>query len=85
VKDINLYAHIQTKLNGVGRFRLSDNVVKYIISDIKGINLFIKIVHGKLRTSKNITFNELISFFNKKYNLNIPESKLDISNLSLNS
>ena len=34
---------------------------------------------------KNITFNQLINFMNDKYNLNIPESQLDSSDLNSNS
>jgi hypothetical protein len=37
-------------------------------------------MHGKLITPKNLTFNNLISFMNNKYSLNILESLLDTSN-----
>ncbi len=38
-------------------------------------------VHNKLRTPKNESFNQLIEFFNNKYNLIIPKSNLDLSDL----
>ena len=43
--------------------------------------LFIDLMHGKLRTPKNIRFNDLIKFINAKYSLDTPESLLDNSNL----
>ena len=42
-------------------------------------------MHGKLRTPKNIRFNDLIKFINAKYSLDTPESLLDNSNLVDNS
>ena len=42
-------------------------------------------MHNKLRTPKNITFNNLIQFMNSKYSLNIETSVLDTSYLSNNS
>ena len=42
-------------------------------------------MHGKLRTPKNIRFNDLIKFMNAKYSLDTPESLLDNSNLFDNS
>jgi hypothetical protein len=52
---------------------------------LKGIKLFIDLIHGKLRTHKNIRFNDLIKFINAKYSLDTPESLLDNSNLLDNS
>src|SRR5258708_26378802 len=43
------------------------------------------LIQGKLRTPKNIRFNELIKFLNVKYSLEIPESLLDISYFLNNS
>jgi hypothetical protein len=84
--NLGLYVYIQSKLGGVGRFQFSgQNTVRYIIGDIKSIQLFINLIHGKLRTSKNIRFNDLIKFINAKYSLDIPESTLDTSDLSDNS
>jgi Cytochrome c oxidase subunit III/LAGLIDADG endonuclease len=86
VNNIELYVYIQTMLGGVGRFQLvNNNTIRYIIGDIKGITLFINTVHNKLRTPKNESFNKLIDFMNKKYNLTISLSNLDKSNLSNNS
>jgi ADP-heptose:LPS heptosyltransferase len=73
-------------LDGIGRFQLvNNNTIRYIIGEIKGITLFINTVHNKLRTPKNESFNKLIDFMNKKYNLAISLSNLDKSNLSENS
>lgn len=83
--NLGLYVNIQSKLGGVGRFQFGQNTVRYIIGDIKSIQLFINLIHGKLRTSKNIRFNDLIKFINAKYSLDIPESTLDTSDLSDNS
>lgn len=86
VNDIGLYVYIQSQLGGIGRFQIdSGNRIRYIIGDVKGIITFINIVHNKLRTPKNISFNHLIEFLNKKYNLLIPKSNLDLSNLLSNS
>lgn len=52
---------------------------------VKGILLFINLIHGKLRTPKNIRFNEIIKFLNIKYSLEIPESLLDTSEFKNNS
>jgi hypothetical protein len=73
-------------LNGKGRFqKVNDNTIRFIIGDIEGIKLFISFIHSKLRTPKNENFNKLIDFINKKYNLSIPFSPLDESDLSNNS
>jgi hypothetical protein len=45
----------------------------------------IELVHGKFRTPKNITLNNLIEFLNIKYNYNISSSPLDLSNFETNS
>lgn len=63
-----MYVYIQARLAGIGRFQMDgNNVIRYIIGDKEGILHFINIVHGKLRTPKNKTFNQLIEFLNKKY------------------
>ena len=86
INNLGMYAFIQSELGNVGRFQnSSDNVVRYIIGDINGIMLFINLMHGKLRTPKNIRFNDLIKFMNAKYSLNTPESLLDDSNIGSNS
>lgn len=86
INNIELYVYIQYMLNGKGRFqKVNDNTIRFIIGDVEGIKLFINIIHGKLKTPKNENFNKLIDFINKKYNLSIPFSPLDISDLSNNS
>jgi LAGLIDADG DNA endonuclease family protein len=81
-----MYILLQTRLGGIGRFQHSgNNVIRYIIGDNKGILQIIELVHGKFRTPKNITFNYLIEFFNFKYNHNIPNSPLDLSDFGNNS
>jgi len=84
--NIELFIFIQSRLGDIGRFQSSgDNVVRYIIGDIKGMLKIIQLVHGKFRTPKNITLNSLISFLNTKYNYNIPNSPLDLSSFENNS
>jgi len=85
INNLQLYAYIQSQLGGIGRFQCNGNNIRYIIGDIKGIKLIINLLHNKLRTPKNITFNELIKFINKKYNFSFKESILDESNLLNNS
>lgn len=86
IDDLVLYAQIQSKLGGIGRFQLvGNNTIRYIIGDVKGIVTFIELVHGKLRTPKNESFNKLIEFINFKYHLKILSSTLDKSDLSKNS
>ena len=88
INNLGLYAYIQSELGGIGRFQISgvnQSALRYIIGDIKGILLFINLIHGKLRTPKNIRFYELTKFLNFKYSLNIPESLLDISKFKNNS
>jgi len=86
INNLPLYAYIQSKLNGAGRFqKVSDTVVRYIIGDIQSINLIVDLIHGKLRTPKNVTYNKLIEFMNNKSGRCIEQSKLDRSNLSSNS
>ena len=86
INNIELYVYIQYMLNGKGRFqKVNDNTIRFIIGDIEGIKLFISFIHSKLRTPKNENFNKLIDFINKKYNLSIPFSPLDDSDLSNNS
>jgi hypothetical protein len=85
INNIQLYAYIQFKLGGIGRFQYNNNILRYIIGDIKGIELIINLIHNKLRTPKNSTFNKLIKFINEKYNLYFKESLLDKSNLLDNS
>ena len=86
IKNLDMYTFIQSELGNIGRFQTSgDNVIRYIIGDIKGIMLIIHLMHGKLRTPKNRRFNDLIQFMNSKYNLDTPESLLDDSNFFNNS
>ncbi len=86
VNNLALYINIQSALGGIGRFQLTGkNTIRYIIGDIGGINIFIHVIHGKLRTPKNKTFNQLINFLNLKYNWDIPKSELDNSPFSSNS
>ena len=66
--NLGLYAYIQSELGGIGRFQSTGtNTIRYIIGDIKGMLLFINLIHGKLRTPKNKRFNDLIKFINIKY------------------
>ena len=56
-----MYTFIQSELGKIGRFQTSgNNVIRYIIGDIKGIMILINLMHGKLRTPKNKRFNDLI-------------------------
>jgi hypothetical protein len=85
-KNLKLYELIQLELGGIGRLQSKDeNVLRYIIGDIEGINTIIKLLHNKFRTPKIITFNKLIQFMNTKYNLNFEESLLDLSKMHSNS
>lgn len=85
VNNIELYVYIQSMLNGKGRFQIvNNNTIRYIIGDIEGIKLFVNVVQGKLRSSKNESLNKLIGFINQKYNLIIPNSNLDKSDFSNN-
>jgi hypothetical protein len=84
--NLAMYAFIQSELGNIGRFQTSgDNAIRYIIGDVKGIMTLVNLMHGKLRTPKNIRFNDLIQFMNSKYYLDTPESLLDNSNLVNNS
>lgn len=85
--NLELFVYIQTLLKEKGRFQKSGgNTIRFIIGDIEGMKLFIDTIHNKLRTpNKNKSFNNLIDFINKKYNLIIPFSKLDESDFSENS
>lgn len=85
INNIQLYAYIQSKLGNTGRFQYNNNTIRYIIGDVEGIKLIINLIHNKLRTPKNLTFNKLIKFINEKYNLSFKESILDKSNLLYNS
>jgi hypothetical protein len=86
INNLGSYAYIQSQLGGIGRFQLSgDNVIRYIIGDIKGITVMVNLISGKLRTPKNQRLNDLIQFINQKYCLNIANSILDISNMASNS
>lgn len=59
--------------------------MRYIIGNVEGLKLLINLLHNKLRTPKNITFNNFINFMDTKYNLTFEESLLDFSNLNSNS
>lgn len=84
--NLGMYVFLQSQLGDIGRFQhSSENVIRYIIGDMKSIIYIINLIHGKLRTPKNNRFNDLIKFINIKYELNIPESKLDNSNYLDNS
>jgi LAGLIDADG endonuclease len=85
VHNLEMYLYVQNQLGGIGRFLTSGNVLRYIIGDIEGMKLIINLIHGKLKTPKNIRFNQLIEYLNNKYNLNIQESILDRSNIYSNS
>jgi len=86
INNLGLYSYIQQELGGIGRFKKTgNNVLRYIIGDKDGIIKFIHLVHGKLRTPKNIRFNQLIEFINIKYNLTLAISTLDTSSIFNNS
>lgn len=86
INNLGLYAYIQEQLGGIGRFQHSGkNVVRYIIGDVKGIILIIRLISGKLRTPKNQRLNHLITFMNNKYELMLPSSDLDVSKFDSNS
>jgi len=83
---MGMYTYLQSALGNIGRFQKGNgNVVRFIVGDIEGIKLIIRLIHGKLRTPKNIRFNQLIDFMNNKYNLSIPQSDLDMSYMLSNS
>ncbi len=86
INNLGLYAFIQSELGDIGRFQITGtNTLRYIIGDLKGIQILINLMHGKFRTPKNQTFNNLIKIMNDKCSLNIPESLLDISDFGSNS
>lgn len=63
-----MYSFLQSELGNIGRFQSSgDNIIRYIIGDMKSIIYIINLIHGKLRTPKNKRFNDLIKFINAKY------------------
>lgn len=52
-----MYALLQAELGHIGRFQKgTNNVLRFIVSDIEGIKSIIQLVHGKLRTPKNLRF-----------------------------
>jgi LAGLIDADG endonuclease len=84
INNLEIYLYIHNKLGNIGRFQATGNILRFIIGDIEGMKV-INLIHGKLRTPKNIRFNQLIEFLNNKYNLSIKESPLNKSNLYSNS
>jgi len=53
INNWGLLAFIQSELGDIGRFQISGtNTLFYIIGNIKGIQIFLNLVHGKLRTQK---------------------------------
>ncbi len=85
INNLEMYLIIHNQLGKIGRFQVTGNVLRYIIGNIEGMKLVINLVHGKLRTTKNIRFNQLIEFLNNKYNLKFKWSSLDRSSLYSNS
>lgn len=86
INNLGLYAFIQAELGNKGRFQITGtNTLRYIIGDLKGIEILINLMHGKFRTPKNQTFNNLIAIINDKCSLSIPESLLDTSDFYNNS
>jgi hypothetical protein len=85
INNLELFLYIHNQLGNIGRFKVTGNILRFIIGDIQGINLVINLIHGKLRTSKNIRFNQLIEILNNKYELNIKESSFNRSELYSNS
>jgi len=58
---IERYSYIQSKLGGIGRFQLTGtNTIRYIIGDIKGIQLFINLIHGKLLAQHYLKIKDLM-------------------------
>lgn len=86
INKLGMYAYIQYELGGIGRFQISgESTIRYVIWDLKGILLLINLIHGKLRTPKNIRFNELIKFINIIFYLDRTDSLLDTSEFLKNS
>ena len=85
INNLEMYLIIYNQLGNIGRFQVIGNVLRYIIGDVKGINFMINLIHGKLRTPKNIRLNQLIDFLNNKYGTDIKQSPLDKSDLYSNS
>ena len=54
------------------RLSLKKLGVRFIIGDIKGLKTIIELVHGKLRTPKNIRFNLLIDLLKETKNFSKP-------------
>lgn len=78
-KNLELFVFLYDKLGKIGRFSRKGNIIRYIIGDIDSTIKIIELLHGKLRTPKNKTFNYLIKYYNNKLNLNISLSPLDNS------
>jgi hypothetical protein len=86
INNLGLYAHVQSKLGGIGRFQSNgDKLIRYIIGDMQGIITIVNMLNGKLRTPKNHRLNDLINFINVKYYLSMTNSLLDSSDLGSNS
>jgi LAGLIDADG endonuclease/Cytochrome c oxidase subunit III len=83
INNLEMYLYIYNQLGG--RFQVRGNTLRFIIGNIAGIKLIINLIHGKLRTPKNIRFNPLIEFLNNKYDSNIRQSSLNRSDLYSNS
>nr|YP_008475121.1 putative LAGLIDADG endonuclease [Cyberlindnera suaveolens]AGS44433.1 putative LAGLIDADG endonuclease [Cyberlindnera suaveolens] len=84
-KNLELFVFLYDKLGKIGRFSKKGNIIRYIIGDIDSTIKIIELLHGKLRTPKNKTFNHLIKYYNNKLNLNILLSPLDNSSFEDNA
>jgi hypothetical protein len=84
IKDEPLVIHFKNLLGGRIRYKYEDNALVWIIGSREKILNFVNLINGYLRTPKIFEFNQLISFLNNKYNLNIKENISDSSKLSDN-
>jgi hypothetical protein len=67
-----------TKVKGAMAYRL-------FIKGNKNVLNLITLINGKFRTPKHLTLLKLISWFNEKYNMNIPLLPIDTSDLGSNA
>ena len=83
INNLDLFNEFKNFIDSGYFIKGSNNTMRFIIADIKGVIKLTNLINGYFRTPKIITFYKLINILNKKYSLNI--FKLPINNSSLDS
>lgn len=85
IRDYPLCLALQKIIGGVVVKKKDQNACTLTVPSKPGLIFIVSIISGKLRTPKNKVFNDLIHWMNVNWDMNIPMSVLDTSDILSNA